>query len=119
MTKEVQEKHFDNFVAEMRKTMLSKGDDYANEDRLSNFKLAGAMAGGTAEQNCLHHMATKMARLKELILSEKEPNNEPVKDSLKDLAIYAVMLSMIIADSQSKMECYGGFSLKDLQVNDY
>ena len=37
MTKQQQEVVFDNMVAEMRKVMLGKGDDYANEDRLSNF----------------------------------------------------------------------------------
>lgn len=63
MTKQQQEVVFDNMVAEMRKVMLGKGDDYANEDRLSNFRLAGNICGVTPELNCLNLIATKVARL--------------------------------------------------------
>ena len=47
MTKKEQMAHFGYITDQMRKTLFSKGDDYANEDRLSNFKLAGAIAGGS------------------------------------------------------------------------
>ena len=100
MTKKEQMAHFGYITGEMRKTLFSKGDDYANEDRLSNFKLAGAISGGDARTNCLNLIATKVARLGVLINTDKEPNNESIEDSVLDLANYAVLLSMIINENK-------------------
>jgi len=100
MTKKEQMAHFGYMTGEMRKTLFSKGDDYANEDRLSNFKLAGAISGGDARTNCLNLIATKVARLGVLINTDKEPNNESIEDSVLDLANYAVLLSMIINENK-------------------
>lgn len=100
MTKKEQMAHFGYFTGEMKKTLFSKGDDYANEDRLSNFKLAGAIAGGDAKTNCLNLIATKVARLGVLINTDKEPNNESIDDSILDLANYAILLSMIINEKK-------------------
>ena len=100
MTKQQQEVVFDNMVAEMRKVMLGKGDDYANEDRLSNFRLAGNICGVTPELNCLNLIATKVARLG-VLLQGKEPKNESVQDIILDLSNYSVLLNMIIVDKQA------------------
>ena len=85
-------------VAKMEATLFKKGNDYANTDRLSNFKLAGAIAGGSAETNCLNMIATKVARLGVLLNSSGHPNNESIEDSILDLANYAVLLGMILED---------------------
>jgi len=102
MTKQEQEKHFKEVTEKMANIMLSKGDDYANTDRLSNFKLAGGVSGLNAELNCLSLIATKVARLGVLLNSNKEPNNESVQDSVLDLANYAILLSMILKDNQKQ-----------------
>lgn len=99
MTLEQQEKEFDAFVAKMKETMFKKGNDYAGtDDRLRNFKVAGACAGSTAEQNCLQLIATKVARLGQLLNSSKAPENESIEDSLLDLANYSFLLHCIKAD---------------------
>ena len=98
MTKTDQEQYFDEVIEKMRNTLLSKGNDYANEDRLSNFKLAGSICGLKAELNCLSLISTKVARLGVLLNSNKEPNNESVQDSVLDLANYSILLSMILKD---------------------
>lgn len=96
-----QQQHFvDNFCEKMKSTILGKGNDYANADRLSNFKLAGAICGLIPEQNCLSMIATKVARLG-VLLGGKTPNNESIEDSLLDLANYAVLLGCI-RDEQGK-----------------
>ena len=82
----------------MKEILFKKGNDYANTDRLSNFKLAGAICGLTAERNCLTLIATKVARLGVLLNTENKPNNESIQDSIVDLANYSVLLSMIMAD---------------------
>ena len=100
MTKKEQKAHFNYIVDEMEKVLFSKGDDYANEDRLSNFKLAGAITGGDARTNCLNLIATKVARLGVLINSKEKPNNESIEDSVLDLANYSVLLLMIINENK-------------------
>jgi hypothetical protein len=101
MTLEQQQKYFQYFTEEMKGIMMRKGDDYAaSSDRLSNFKMAGPIAGMTAEQNCLSLMATKVARLGQLISSNKGPRNESVHDSLIDLANYTVLLAMLIDEDR-------------------
>jgi hypothetical protein len=99
MTKDEQKKFFHDFTAKMEVIMLSKGDDYAGADRLSNFKVVGNICGLKAEQSCLALIATKVARLGQL-LSGKVPNNESIEDSLLDLANYTLLLAMIRADNK-------------------
>lgn len=86
---------FDTFVEMMTDTLISKGNDYANEDRLSNFKLAGSVCGLSAEQNCLSLIATKVARLG-VLLKTHNPNNESIEDSVLDLACYSTLLYMLL-----------------------
>jgi len=100
MTKEQQQKHFDKVTEKMRNILLSKGNDYANSDRLSNFKLAGNITGLNAELNCLSLIATKVARLGVLLNSEDKPNNESIEDSILDLANYSLLLSMLLAEKK-------------------
>ena len=106
MIAKTQEHHFNKMVEQMHKILISKGGDYANEDRLSNFKLAGSIIGLTPEMNCLSLIATKVARLGVLLNSAKAPNNESIDDSIIDLANYAVLLSMIIKDNKNIVEDY-------------
>lgn len=102
MNIETQQEIFNDTVETMRGIMFKKGNDYANEDRLSNFKLAGSIAGLNAELNCLNLIATKVARLGVLLNTNATPNNESVEDSLIDLANYAVLLRMILKDKEPR-----------------
>lgn len=97
MTLKEQEEFFNSWVEEMRSTLFRKGSDYSHEDRLSNFKLAGAICGLTAEQNCLGLIATKVARLG-VLLKGKTPQNESVQDSVLDGANYFILLGMLLHD---------------------
>lgn len=94
MNLQQQTKFVDEFLSRMKEVMIGKGNDYANEDRLSNFKLVGSICGLTPEQNCLSLIATKVARLG-VLLGGKEPSNESIDDSLLDLANYAVLLACL------------------------
>ena len=97
MDKLEQEKHFKDIIAKIRQTQISKQGDYANKDVLSNFKLAGASCGLSAEVQCLSLIATKVARLG-VLLQGKEPNHESISDSVLDMANYSILLDMILAD---------------------
>ena len=98
MNIQTQQESFDNTVSKMKEIMFKKGNDYSNEDRLSNFKLAGNITGVGAKLNCLNLIATKVARLGQLLNKNTPPNNESIEDSIIDLANYTLLLSMIIQD---------------------
>lgn len=100
MNKEQQNRHFERMINKMAEVMMSKGDDYANTDRLSNFKTAGAIVGVSPEINCLSLIATKVARLGVLLNSKEAPNNESIRDSVLDLANYAVLLDMLLSEKK-------------------
>ena len=97
MNIEKQTELFHQFTTQMEEIMLKKGNDYANIDRLSNFKLAGNICGISPEKNCLSLMATKIARLG-VLLENKKPNNESIEDSIIDLANYSLLLGMLIKE---------------------
>ena len=97
MTRETQSKLLGEFYAEKKNVLKLKGEDYANEDVLSNFKTSGANIGISAEQQCLSLIATKVARLGNL-LSGKTPNNESVSDSILDLSNYTDLLYCLVND---------------------
>jgi hypothetical protein len=99
MTKQEQRLFFDVFTSQMAEVMLSKGDDYAGADRLSNFKNVGTICQLQPEQACLSLIATKVARLGQL-LTGKEPNNESIADSVLDLANYSILLAMLLDDKK-------------------
>lgn len=104
MNLDEQQDHFVKFVDEMSATLFSKGNDYSNEDRLSNFKLAGSIAGVSAPLNCLNLIATKVARLGVLLNTKNKPNNESISDTILDLANYSVLLSMLISEDENKKD---------------
>lgn len=95
MTRETQSQLLGEFYAEKKNILKLKGEDYANEDVLSNFKTAGANIGISAEQQCLSLIATKVARLGNL-LAGKTPNNESVSDSILDLSNYTDLLYCLV-----------------------
>jgi len=89
---------FKEFSEEQLKIIVGKNKDYANDDALSNFKLAGNIAGISPQQQALSLIAVKVARLG-VLLNNKQPVNEPVKDSILDLANYAFLLHAITKDN--------------------
>lgn len=99
MTKEQQQNHVNTFTEQMKSILLAKGNDYANEDVLSNFKLAGAIVGKDAVSNCLNFIGTKVVRLGNLLGNNKNPKNESVRDTLFDLANYCVLLDEILDEN--------------------
>ena len=100
MTPQEQQLAFSEIVAEMKSTLFSKAQDYANNDRLSNFKFGGEIIGSTAQMQCLALISTKVARLGNLLSDAKKPNNESIEDSAKDLTCYGILLQMILREEE-------------------
>ena len=80
--------------------LCKKGYDYAGEDVLSNFRLAGMIVNQGSRNpdavNCLNLIGTKVARLGQLLSSGKHAQNESVQDSVIDLCNYSALLYLIL-----------------------
>ena len=100
MTFERQQELFKEFTEEMERVMFKKGADYANTDRLSNFKLSGAVQLIEPANTCLGMMVTKVIRLGNLLQPGKVPNNESIEDSALDLANYSFLLYCILTEKK-------------------
>ena len=101
MTLAEQKQLFQKISFTMEEILTNKGNDYANADRLSNFKLAAELCGISPEINCLSLISTKVARLG-VLLNNDSIFNESVEDSIIDLANYSVLLYMIIKENEKK-----------------
>lgn len=104
MTKEQQLQTFDTLVAKMREIIASKGDDYANKDRLSNFKNVGRRTNTTPEMVCVNQIGIKVERLSNLLNENKTPNNESIEDTILDGAVYFILLHMIYKERKIEKE---------------
>jgi|SRR5579883_538936 len=101
--------------AECLLTMKAKSDDYAEDsDRFSNFRFAAEAAGVTVEQVFLVLYGIKLARLKNLLLSGAEPNNESIEDTLSDAINYKAILRAYRQLKNSKSPEYAYADSTDL-----
>lgn len=104
---------FSALIKELHETLVKKGNDYSNEDKLSNFKVAGEITGIGPEMNCLNLIATKVARLGVLLNSNRVPSNESIQDSVKDLICYGILLNMILEEKNDNQEVLGEFDSEE------
>lgn len=104
LTAELRDKLLEGLFEEQKKILKKKGNDYAGEDLLSNFRLAGMITNQTSKHpdavNCLNLIGTKVARLGQLLSTDKTAENESIQDSVIDLANYAAILYMILKMEQ-------------------
>lgn len=78
---------------EIRATHDKKNADYASgTDPFSNFKECERM-GLPAWKGCLVRMGDKWGRIMNLV--EKKAQNEPIEDSLLDLAVYSMICLLL------------------------
>jgi hypothetical protein len=93
---------FDKLITEWVKTHDDKNSDYsADTDPLSNFRMAETV-GLTPLDGVLVRMSDKWSRIGQLRRGKK-PKNESLRDSFKDLSIYA-MIAVLLLDEQEPSE---------------
>lgn len=102
MTKKYQQQLIAKIQKQAADIRDKKALDYANKDVLSNFKVAGELSSLSAEQNCLSLIATKVARLGNLIKEDKTIQNEPIKDSVLDLINYGYLLYCLLDEKENQ-----------------
>lgn len=86
---------FNSLLREMYELHQSKNSDYCGDgpaiNPYQNFIDSAATAGTDIESVFLTLIGVKLARIRALRASGKEPNNESLQDSRKDLAMYAAL----------------------------
>lgn len=98
MNTDQQKEHFEVQVKAMAETMLSKGNDYATEDRLKIFKDVAAIVGITPQQVSMVMIALKVARMANLHKQGTKPEHESLADSSLDLMCYSVLNDAMFKD---------------------
>ena len=98
MNRQTQEFHLGAYQKKMAETLLNKGNDYATDDRLSNFKLVAQIVGITPEQVIAVMIATKAVRLGNLLSKGADPHNESLSDTNLDGSNYFALMDMLLSD---------------------
>lgn len=104
--------HFYKLLNEMAKIHSCKNFDYAGQkDSLSNFRMSEKM-GIPAWKGCLVRMSDKFARLCNFAKQDEfKVKDENVEDTLKDLAIYA-LICIILYREKAGSELQGKIEKK-------
>ena len=95
-----QKKQIEYMLDMMRKTMVSKGHDYAGADTLANFKEANRI-GISTPKSIFIRLSDKYMRLARFLSTDElHVKDERVEDTLLDLANYAVLLSVALKEKR-------------------
>jgi len=79
-------------ILDVMKMHTSKAHDYATpENPFVNFEDVAMMAGTDVDTVFRQFIGVKLARLKNLLVGGKTPNNETIDDTRLDLAVYALL----------------------------
>ncbi|HPO91346.1 MAG TPA: hypothetical protein PLJ44_09585 [Victivallales bacterium] len=90
-----------NCIHERKLVLKKKNYDYANKDNaFSNFEEVARIAGIKVEKVFLSLIAVKVARLSELLNSDKEPQNESILDTLMDLSNYSDLFYVYLKEKK-------------------
>jgi len=83
---------FKDILSELGELHAAKSHDYARADDVyRNFRMNTEVWGTIDWQEPLKRATEKMIRISELTSGDKEPNNESIEDSIKDIAVLAVI----------------------------
>jgi len=89
--KEKIEQHCDNLA----ETLKRKNADYGN-----SFALPGILSSAGPEEKLFIRMDDKLQRIKALRNKPPEVSDEPLRDSLQDLAGYCILMLILLDDDQ-------------------
>ena len=87
---------FQELVKELRDksmdTMLKKNANYADADRLHNFKVGAAITGGTPAQAAMGYMAKHLASLQDKVRKNDFHDREDLLEKCQDIINYVVFI---------------------------
>jgi hypothetical protein len=95
----------DDILTQCNLTLSQKADEYSDGDRLSNFKKAAALSGGTPAQALMGFRLKHEIALNDYVrwLSEGKAVPMPwIREKIVDLINYNILLLALIAEKRSK-----------------
>ena len=109
---------FQELVKELRDksmdTMLKKNANYADEDRLHNFKVGAAITGGTPAQAALGDMAKHLASLQDKVRKDDFHDREDLLEKCQDIINYVVFIWCCGNEERDDTEkCTQGFGCNE------
>jgi hypothetical protein len=95
---------FREITEEIAELTARKNSDYSGgQDAFANFRLAESMGITTADRAILVRMGDKFQRIVNLIDRPAQVSDEAIEDTLKDLAVYSIILLILLREkSQGK-----------------
>ena len=93
------ERLFEEQVNRSRSVLVSKAKEYANEDRLHNFKVAAALEGKTQEQALAGMMAKHTVSVYDMAESGLAYPIELWQEKITDHINYLFLLNAIVRES--------------------
>ena len=106
MTKTEQKQFLENSHSKLMSILNLKGNDYAGDDVLLNFKQMHSMMSllkidmSKIEGTHMFYILLKIQRLCNLIFNDKTPNNESLNDNLEDLENYIKLMRCTLEEKR-------------------
>ena len=90
---------FEYQMGKVESTLVKKGDEYANEDRLHNFRVAATMQGTSLKQALAGMMAKHTASVYDMCASDEEFDLEKWDEKITDHINYLFLLAAVVRDT--------------------
>lgn len=85
-------------MGRVESTLVKKGDEYANEDRLHNFRVAATMQGTSLKQALAGMMAKHTASVYDMCASDEEFDLDKWDEKITDHINYLFLLAAVVRD---------------------
>ena len=89
---------FEYQMGKVESTLVKKGDEYATEDRLHNFRVAATMQGTSLKQALAGMMAKHTASVYDMCASDEEFDLEKWDEKITDHINYLFLLAAVVRD---------------------
>ena len=113
---------FQELVKELRDksmdTMLKKNANYADADRLHNFKVGAAITGGTPAQAALGYMAKHLASLQDKVRKNDFHDREDLLEKCQDIINYVVFIWCCGNEEREKYTQRGDGVMRGTKTNE-
>ena len=89
---------FEYQMGKVESTLVKKGDEYATEDRLHNFRVAATMQGTSLKQALAGMMAKHTASVYDMCASDEEFDLDKWDEKITDHINYLFLLAAVVRD---------------------
>lgn len=86
------------------RTLVDKGEEYATDDPLHNFRRAAELKGETLEQACVGMMVKHTVSIFDMVTDKEEHTIEAWREKIGDNINYLLLLSAILDEKEAKKE---------------